>query len=153
AEKPAAGPVIVVAASYPGAIAREVTDTVAAPIEKQINGVEGLVRIKSTSDNDGKYTAYLYFAPKTDLESAMKLVSKAVWRSEPMLAPAVLRNKVSVKIGKAEAGPNQVDIALIDRGDNGWEAQKKAASVVVKRLTAEGALTKPQVFPRDEKLV
>src|SRR5262249_42696219 len=59
AEKPAAGPVIVVAASYPGAIAREVTDTVAAPIEKQINGVEGLVRIKSTSDNDGKYTAYL----------------------------------------------------------------------------------------------
>jgi RNA polymerase sigma-70 factor (ECF subfamily) len=153
ADKPPAGPVIVVAASYPGAIAQEVAAQVAAPIEKQLKGVEGMVRIKSTSDNDGKYAAHLYFAPKTDLKSAMKTVEMRVWRAEPMLAPAVLRNKVSVKIEKAEAGLNQVDIAVIDRGDNGWEALQKAASVVVKRLTAAGALTKPQVFPRDEKLI
>ena len=71
------GPVIVVAASYPGADAVVVADTVTL-LEFQLNWVEGMHRIESTSGNDGKYTARLYFQPKTDLESAMKLVRSRV---------------------------------------------------------------------------
>jgi multidrug efflux pump subunit AcrB len=127
-----------------------VADTVATPIEKLIDKeVEGLVRIESTCDNDGKYTAHLYFTPKTDLKAATKSVELCVWRAEPMLAPEVLQNKVSVKIGKAEARPNQVAIAVIDRLGLGRKELQKRGGAVVKRLAAEQALTKPQLFPGD----
>src|SRR5688500_13303695 len=49
------GPVIRVTASYPGANAKVVADTVAVPIEQQINGAEGLVLIESECRNDGSY--------------------------------------------------------------------------------------------------
>jgi hypothetical protein len=146
-------PVLLVTASYPGASASVVTDTIAAPIEQQINGVERMVRIESTSGNDGAYTALVYFKPKTDLESAMKLVQTRVALAEPVLPDVVRRNKVSVKVGKAKPNPNKVAIAVIDRGDNGWKILQKSASAVVKRLEAVGAITEPQVFPRDEKQV
>jgi RNA polymerase sigma factor (sigma-70 family) len=146
-----AGPVLVVTASYPGANAQVVADTVAAPIEKLTDEeAEGLVRIESTSDNDGNYTAHLYFKPKTDLESARKDVERTVWRAEPVLPAEVLRNKVSVKKGKAKAVANQVAIVVIDRFELGLEELHKRASAAVKRLEAEHALTKPQVFPGDD---
>jgi multidrug efflux pump subunit AcrB len=145
--------VLLVAASYPGANAQVVADTVAAAIEQHVNGVEGMVRIESTSGNDGQYTARLYFKPKTDPKSAMKRVQSRVALAEPVLPDVVRRNKVAVKVGKAEAGPSKVVIAVIDHGDNGWKALQKVGSAVVKRLAAEDALTKPQVFPRDEKQV
>jgi multidrug efflux pump subunit AcrB len=144
-------PVLVVAASYPGANAQVVADTVAAPIERQINGAEGLLRIESTSGNDGKYTARLYFQRKTDAKSAMKLVQRRVALAEPVLPDVVRRNKVSLKVGKAGAGPGQVTIAVIDRRDHGRDALRKLAGAVVKRLAAEGALLKPQVFPPEAK--
>jgi RNA polymerase sigma factor (sigma-70 family) len=168
AEKPPAGPVmlqrpahpeqagepaIVVTASYPGADAQVVADAVAALIEKQVNGVEGLVRIESTSGNDGQYTAILYCEPTADLTSAMKLVQNRVAIAERALPGLVLSEKVSVKVGKAAAGPNQVTIAVIDRIDNGWEGLQKAADGVAKRLAAAGALRNLQVFPRNEKHV
>jgi RNA polymerase sigma factor (sigma-70 family) len=144
-------PVIVVTASYPGANARVVADTVAHSIEDLIDEeVEGMVRIESTSDNDGNYTAHVYFKPKVDLKLAMKLVEIAVWRAEPTLAPEGLRNKVSVKIGKVEADPNQVAIVVIDRENGDREGLQKVASAVLKRLEAEHALTKPLVFPGDD---
>ena len=146
-------PVIAVAASYSGASAQVVADTVGAPIEQQINGVEGLVRIESTSSNDGKYTALLYFKPMTDLELAMILVQNRVALADPALPDRVRRNKVSVQISKAEAGQSKVAIAVIDKGDHDWQELQKAAGAVMKRLTAEDALLKPQLYPRDEKEV
>jgi multidrug efflux pump subunit AcrB len=145
------GPVLVAAASYPGANAQVVADTVAAPIEQQINGAEGMVRIESTSYNDGQYTAHLYFRPKTDPEAAAKLVQSRVALAEPVLPDVVRRNKVSVTVGKAEAVPGGVALAVTDRGENGWKALQEAADAVVKRLAKEDALMKPQAFPRDEK--
>jgi RNA polymerase sigma factor (sigma-70 family) len=142
-------PVIVVSASYPGANAQVVADTVAAPIEQLINEAEERVRIESTSDNEGNYTSYVYFKPKTDLKWAVKIVETAVWRAEPVL-PDVLPNKVSVKIGKAEALPIKVDLALLDFGDQGWVESRKVANDVVKRLAAEDALMNPQVLPKEE---
>jgi len=146
-------PVLLVTASYPGANAQTAADTVAAHIEEQIELVARAVRIESTSGNDGTYTARLYLRPKTDPASALKRVQRRVALAEPLLADVVRRDKVAVKVGKAEADPSKVAIAVIDRGDNGWTALQKVASAVVKRLAAEGALTKPQVFPRDEKQV
>lgn len=145
--------VLVVAAFYPGASARVVADTVAAPIEQQIDGVEGMVRIESKSSNDGKYIAHLYFKPRADAQSAAKLVRNRVALAEPMLPGAVRGKKVSVRVGKPEADPNKAAIAVIDRQGHGWEALQKAAGAVVKRLATEDAITKPQAFPRDEKQV
>ena len=146
-------PVIAVSTSYPGASPQVVADSVGAPIEQQINGVEGMVRIEPTSGNDGKYTALVYFKPKTDLESAMILVRNRVALAEPLLPEMVQKNKVPVQVGKAEAGQSKVAIAVIDQDDQGWKELQKAASAVVKRLSAENALTKPLVFPREEKQV
>jgi multidrug efflux pump subunit AcrB len=159
AEKPPVGPVIVVTASYPGANARDVADTVAFHIENQINGVEGLVRITSTSDNVGRYTAHLYFKARTDPALDMVLVQNRVVLAERTLPDAVRKEGVTIKVGKAEADPNKLDFAILDRGrrvglvggDHGWGATQKVADAVVKRLAAAGALRKPQVFPRDEK--
>jgi RNA polymerase sigma factor (sigma-70 family) len=144
--------VLAVTASYPGANALVVADVVARSIEGVINldGAEGLVRIESTSDNDGRYTARLYFKAETDPESAMNLIKTRIWQAEPLLPDVVLKNKVSVTVGKAEGGPNEVAIAVIDRGDGDPVQLKKAARAVVKRLEAEHALTNPQVFPGDD---
>jgi RNA polymerase sigma factor (sigma-70 family) len=142
--------VLVVSASYPGANAAVVADVVGGSIEGVINhdGAQGLVRIESTSDNDGRYTAHLYFKAETDPESAMKVVKTRIWQAEPLLPDVVLKEKVSVTVGKAAGDPNEVAIAVIDLAKGGDGVQlKKAARAVVKRLEAEHALTNPQVFP------
>ena len=146
--------VLVVSASYPGANALVVADTIGRGIEGVINhdGAEGLVRIESTSDHDGRYTARLYFKAETDPESAMIIVKTRIWQAEPLLPDVVLKNKVSVTVGKAGGGPNEVAIVVIDLGDGDGPTLQKAARAVVKRLEAEHALTNPQVYPGDEKV-
>src|SRR5215471_1526369 len=59
-------PTVVVEANYPGANARVVADTVAAPIEQQINGVEGMLSMYSRSSSDGSYLLTITFPPDTD---------------------------------------------------------------------------------------
>src|SRR5262249_3864136 len=54
-------PTVVVTASYPGANATTVRDTVAAPIEQQVSGVEGMLYMSSQSTNDGNYTLTVTF--------------------------------------------------------------------------------------------
>ncbi len=71
-------PTIQVTASYPGASARTVIDTVAFPIEQQVNGVKGLIYMSSTSTNDGRYALAVSFAPGTDPDAAQVLVQNRV---------------------------------------------------------------------------
>src|ERR1700722_17934932 len=59
--------VISVQAFYPGANAQTVADTVAAPIEEQVNGVEHMLSMSSQSGNDGSYTLNIIFEAGTDL--------------------------------------------------------------------------------------
>src|SRR5205807_10570142 len=54
-------PTVQVTASYPGANSQTVRDTVAAPIEEQVSGVEGMVYMSSTSTNDGTYSLTVTF--------------------------------------------------------------------------------------------
>ena len=63
-----APPTVEVSTMYPGANARVVADTVAAPIEQLVNGVEDMLYMSSQCTNDGTYTLTVTFAPGTDLK-------------------------------------------------------------------------------------
>src|SRR5215210_718965 len=67
-------PTVEVYASYPGANSRVVTDTVGAPIEQQVNGVEGMMYMSSQATNDGNYTLTVTFEPGSDLNISQVLV-------------------------------------------------------------------------------
>src|ERR687892_1381443 len=67
-------PTVQVTARYPGANAQVVADTVAAPIEQQVVGVEGMLYMSSQCTNDGKYTLTITFKVGVDLNMAQVLV-------------------------------------------------------------------------------
>src|SRR5438874_11969630 len=76
-------PTVEVSAVYPGANARVVADTVAAPIEQQVNGVEGMLYMSSQSANDGSYTLTVTFKHGVDLNMAQVLVENRVALAQP----------------------------------------------------------------------
>src|SRR3954463_10941247 len=69
-----APPTVSVTATYPGASAKVVADTVAAPIEQEVNGVENMIYMYSRSTNDGQLTLDVTFKLGTDLNMAQVLV-------------------------------------------------------------------------------
>jgi HAE1 family hydrophobic/amphiphilic exporter-1 len=71
-------PTIQVTTRYPGASARTLVDTVALPIEQQVNGVEDMIYMQSTSADDGTYTLVVSFAIGTDPDKAQILVQNQV---------------------------------------------------------------------------
>ncbi len=85
-----APPTIMVMASYTGASAKVIAETVAAPIEAEVNGVEGLIYYSSNSNNSGGYQLTLTFSPETDPDIALVNVNNAVKRAEPMLPNEVV---------------------------------------------------------------
>ncbi len=80
-------PTVVVTANYPGANPEEIGDTVAAPLEQEINGVEGLLYMSSQSTSDGRMTLTLSFAQGTDPDTAEIQVQNRVARALPRLPP------------------------------------------------------------------
>src|SRR5262244_2750579 len=90
-------PTVRVTANYPGANAQVVADTVAAPIEQQVVGVEGMLYMSSQSNNDGSYTLDVTFELGTDVNMAQVLVQNRVAIAEPTLPDTVRTIGVSVK--------------------------------------------------------
>ena len=86
-----APPTISVTAVYPGADAQVVADTVAAPIEQEVNGVEGMIYMSSVSAGDGSYTLTITFEPSVDLDIATVQVQNRVSAAEPRLPEDVRR--------------------------------------------------------------
>lgn len=89
-------PEIVVSAYYPGADAQVLADTVAAPIESQVNGVDGMVYMSSKSENSGTYSLTITFAPDVDPDIAQVNVQNAVAIAEPNLPAEVTQQGVTV---------------------------------------------------------
>jgi multidrug efflux pump len=90
-------PTVEVSATYPGANALVVADTVAAPIEQAINGVEGMMYMSSQCTNDGNYTLTITFKPGSDLNISQVLVQNRQALAEPILPDLVKRRGISVK--------------------------------------------------------
>src|SRR4029077_7406038 len=90
-------PNVRVTANYPGADARVVAETVAAPIEQQVVGVEGMLYMTSQSNNDGSYTLDVTFALGTDINMAQVLVQNRVAIATPTLPDVVKNIGVTVK--------------------------------------------------------
>ncbi|MBQ0768250.1 MAG: efflux RND transporter permease subunit [Bizionia sp.] len=89
-----APPTIKVTASYPGATAATILESVIVPIEEQINGVEGMTYITSTSTNNGTAEITVYFDQDVDPDIAAVNVQNRVARANPLLPQAVRQTGV-----------------------------------------------------------
>ncbi len=90
-------PVVSVSATYPGASARDVAESVAAPIEAQVNGVSNMLYMSSNSGNNGSYTLTITFASGTDPDTATVEVQNRISQVSSRLPPEVLSTGVSVR--------------------------------------------------------
>jgi HAE1 family hydrophobic/amphiphilic exporter-1 len=98
-------PTVSVTTRYPGASAKTVMDTIALPIEQQVNGVQGMLYMQSTSASDGTYTLIVTFAIGTD----------------PNMAQVLVQNRVSAALAQL---PQQVQV-------QGVNVQKKSTAVLM----------------------
>src|SRR6266478_5472038 len=90
-------PTISVTTRYPGASARAVVDTVALPIEQQVNGVDGMIYMQSYSASDGSYTLIVTFKIGMDINFAQVLVQNRVSSALAQLPQAVQAQGVTVQ--------------------------------------------------------
>src|SRR6516162_1189813 len=106
-------PQVVVSAVYPGASAQVVADTVTTPLEQQINGVQGMSYMSSTSSNDGSATITITFDVGYPLNIAAVDVQNRVSQASPQLPPIVNQAGVTIK----KQNPNFVLIVNLTSPD------------------------------------
>ena len=90
-------PGVNISISYPGASAQVVADTVGAPIEQQVNGVEGMLYMSSQSGNDGTYSLTVTFDIGTDLNTAVVKVQNRVALAMPQLPTEVQNQGITIR--------------------------------------------------------
>jgi multidrug efflux pump len=88
---------VTVSATYPGADSKTLADSVAAPIEAQINGVDNMIYMSSTSSSTGMLTINVYFTLDTDPDVAQVQVQNRVNLASPRLPSSVVQQGVSVE--------------------------------------------------------
>jgi multidrug efflux pump len=92
-----APPNVSVTCQYPGASAQVVSESVAAPIEQQVNGVEGMMYMSSQCTNDGNYSLTVTFKHDVDLNLAQVLVQNRVALAEPLLPDVIKATGVTTR--------------------------------------------------------
>jgi multidrug efflux pump len=90
-------PGVSISISYPGANAKIVADTVAAPIEQQVNGVPGMLYMSSQMGNDGSYTLTVTFDIGVDLNTALVMVQNRVTLAMPQLPTQVQKQGITIR--------------------------------------------------------
>jgi hydrophobe/amphiphile efflux-1 (HAE1) family protein len=110
-----APPTVTVTCNYPGANAKTVAETIATPIEEQINGVEGMIYMSSQSTNNGNMILTVTFQLGTNLDIAQVQVQNRVAIAQPLLPQDVQREGIVVK----KASPNiTLGIAVFSPDDS-----------------------------------
>src|SRR6516165_4537234 len=110
-------PTVIVTAQYPGANAMTVRNTVAAPIEEQVSGVEGMMYMSSQSTNDGTYLLTVTFRLGMDTDMAQVLVQNRVSLALPVI-PALVQNEgITVK----KMSPNTMMIVNLISPDGRYD--------------------------------
>jgi len=94
---PITPPSIIVSCNYPGASAQVVAESVAAPIEQQVNGVENMLYMQSQCTNDGSYQLTVTFKPGVNLNFAQVLVQNRVNLAMPQLPDVVKATGVTTR--------------------------------------------------------
>src|SRR5271156_1338717 len=90
-------PTVQVSVNYPGASAKVVADTVGAPIEQQVNGVENMLYMSSQSGNDGSYNLTVTFDIGTDLKTSLVKVQNRVTLAMPQLPTEVQNQGITIR--------------------------------------------------------
>ncbi|MBA4418028.1 MAG: hypothetical protein C0392_08980 [Syntrophus sp. (in: bacteria)] len=148
AQYPTITPVqIQVTTTYPGVDSKTVGDSVAAPIEAQINGVDNMLYMTSVSSNTGQLTINVYFALDTNPDIAQVLVQNRVALAMPQLPQLVTQYGVSVQ--KKSASPLMVISVFNKDGRYSHEYVTNYANIYVldaiKRVNGAGQATIPGV--------
>jgi len=111
-------PQVTVTSVYPGATAEALQQTVAAPIEEQINGVEGMLYLTSISTSSGVVTTNVTFEVGTDVDLAANNVANRVRLAEPRLPEEVRRNGVTVQ----KQSTNFIQIVTLTSPDGTYDS-------------------------------
>jgi multidrug efflux pump len=110
-------PTVVVRTSYPGANPTVIADTVASPLEQQINGVEGMLYMFSQATADGVMTLTITFGLGTDLDKAQVQVQNRVSQALPRLPPEVQRLGVTTE----KTSPDLLMVVHLVSPDNRYD--------------------------------
>ncbi|EFL87496.1 efflux RND transporter permease subunit [Ahrensia sp. R2A130] len=140
-----APPTVSVTATYPGASAEVVADTVSSPIEQQINGVEGMLYMLSQSTGDGRVTITVTFQLGTDLDEAQVLVQNRVSLAEPRL-PEIVR---ALGVTTRQNSPDLMMVVHLVSPDDSRDRlyiSNYASTQITDRLTRIGGVGQVTIF-------
>ncbi|MGK0410631.1 MAG: multidrug efflux pump [Shewanella psychromarinicola] len=135
-------PTVVVTANYPGANPKVIAETVASPLEQEINGVENMLYMSSQATSDGRMTLTITFAIGTDVDLAQTQVQSRVERAKPRLPEEVQR----LGIVTEKSSPSLTMVVHLTSPDNRYDMLYLSNYAVLKvkdelaRITGVGAV-------------